>query len=329
MLRPGLAHAALALACACSAPPEAPKPAPPAPAPAPPASEAPPTTAAPAPDELDLPRIPGVSREELIRRQALEPAIGELGAKLEREESATFGGLWIESTSEFRVVVAFTRDGEATLRRHVAGTPLAKETELRAVEHSLAALSKTQQEVGEKLRGLGVPVDSSVDVKQNRVTLMVTDREAFDAALAKAKYTLPKEVVVETIYEPVGDDPPFPVGRDPAVAFPQLRMRSGAMMQALLSGTLTLADNCLRVTSDADKTGHLVIWQADYYLHRKGDALEILDREGKPVARVGERIDLGGGSVPLSPELSGQLKQPVPERCKGPYWVMGELVAAQ
>lgn len=295
-------------------------------APAAPKSDAPtPSPPARVDEPRDLPQIPGVSRDELLRRADMTDAIGDLGAALERDEAATFGGLWIDSGATFRVVVAFTRDGEATIRRHAAGTPFERDIELRTVERSLASLQKTQSDVIAKLRGLGLVFDAGIDVKTNRIVIDTTDRPAFDAALAKSGYTLPAEVVVDTIGEPI-PAPTFPVDPDPAVVFPRLRAPSPSMMQALLQGTLTLKDGCLRVVAPGDPTGHLVLWQPGYYPHGRGDALEILDRTGKPVARVGDSIALGGGELPLAPELTGQLEQPVPKQCGGPYWLMGELV---
>lgn len=288
--------------------------APPASAPAPGPGSAP----APAPTKAGAPADPA----------AVEAAVGELSAKLEAEEAGTFAGLWVEYEPKFHAVVGFTRDGEATLEKHTAGTVLAEPgtIELRTFERTYAGLIATQAAVGEQLAKIGLPVDSMVDVKQNRVELMVTDKPAFDAGLAAAKISLPPEVFVNVTYQPVGDKPPFKVDPDPNVVVPQLRARSNAMMQALMRGTLTLRDGCLRVVGE--EPGHLIIWQTDYFVSRNGEELEVLDREGKVVARVGDVVNLGGGNVPLSDQLKGQLKAPVPEKCVGPYWLMGDISRA-
>jgi hypothetical protein len=67
----------------------------------------------------------GISVDEAVRRFQLQEAIGPLGAQLEANEADTFAGLWLQQEPEFRVVVAFTQDGEATMQPYVAGTPLA------------------------------------------------------------------------------------------------------------------------------------------------------------------------------------------------------------
>ena len=128
-------------------------------------------------------------------------------------------------------------------------------------------------------------------------------------------------------FEPPGDDIPFAVTPDPTVHFPQLRTRSAAFMEALLQGKLAVIEGCLRVAGSGD--GHLVIWQPDFFVNNNEGVIEILDRNGEVVARVGEEIRIGGGEVPLTEELKQLLREPVPEQCGGPYWSMGELVFSE
>ncbi len=55
--------------------------------------------------------------------------------------------------------------------------------------------------------------------------------------------------------------------------------------------------------------------------------IEVLDRNGQVVARVGEQIRMGGGEIPLTAELERQLREPLPKECPGPYWLMGQLAS--
>ena len=50
---------------------------------------------------------------------------------MEANEQPTFGGLWIQHKPEFKAVVAFTRDGEETVRPYIQGTSLADMVEVR------------------------------------------------------------------------------------------------------------------------------------------------------------------------------------------------------
>ena len=61
----------------------------------------------------------GVDLPEAVRRLQAQATIGELGAELEANEQPTFGGLWIQHKPEYKVVVAFTRDGEETVRPYI------------------------------------------------------------------------------------------------------------------------------------------------------------------------------------------------------------------
>lgn len=49
----------------------------------------------------------GISTEEAMRRFKLQDAAGALEADLREKEAATFAGLWLEHTPEFRVIVKF------------------------------------------------------------------------------------------------------------------------------------------------------------------------------------------------------------------------------
>lgn len=137
---------------------------------------------------------PALAQEE---RDALLGSIGLLSAELEVEESATFAGSWVEYEPRFGAVALFTRDGEATIRRHSADPRVAGRIEVRTAEFSLAALMAAQAAVDAELRAIGVVVDSGVDVKRNRVVLYVADPLAFAAMLAGRSVTLPREVIVQ------------------------------------------------------------------------------------------------------------------------------------
>jgi len=235
----------------------------------------------------------GITVDEAISRMRLQDPIGALGAELERLEADTFAGLWIQHEPTYRVVVAFTRNGEKTIGPYVANTPLVDLIEVRTARATLAELRAAQQEAHRLLGGLGLSIASGTNVQENRVELYVTDRSLFDATLNEAGIELPGLVEVVTIYEPLGDEVPFSVTPDPTIHFPQLRARSPALMAALLVGKLVVEDGCLRVFADDGYGGHLVIWQPDYFLK----------------------------------DLRLQLREPLAEQCEGPYWLMGEFAS--
>jgi hypothetical protein len=66
----------------------------------------------------------GVSIDEALLRLELQNSFPELEPQLESNEPATFGGLWIQHEPEYKIVVAFTRDGEKTIARYSDYIPI-------------------------------------------------------------------------------------------------------------------------------------------------------------------------------------------------------------
>jgi len=232
---------------------------------------------------------------------------------LEVLEGDTFSGLWLGGAG---VVVAFTENGEETIKDYlVEGSLLARRITLRTYEVSFNELSSAQHEIHRILDKHGLSVGSYIDVVKNRVVLMVTDAELFNDTLAEAGLTLPEYVVPDIIYKPA-DGPPPGINPDASVHFPQLKTASASYMQALLTGKLTLEDGYLRVHD------RIIIWQPDFFVHNNNGTIEILDKDGKVVGRVGEEIYMGGGEIPMPPE-DKFIKEPLPDDIEGPFWLQG------
>ena len=157
--------------------------------------------------------------------------------------------------------------------------------------------------------------------------LLVASLVGCTAPAGSSPQTSAPAIQLASTYEPLGDAIPFAVTPDPSVHFPPLRTLRAAFMAALLPGKLSVTEGCWRVTGSG--RSHLVIWQPDFFVNNNEGVIEILDRNGEVVARVGEEIRIGGGEVPLTEELKQLLREPLPERCGGPYWSMGELVSSE
>ena len=61
----------------------------------------------------------GTTVDEAKRRLGLQSAIDNLGTALEEGEPDIFGGLWIDNGEDYKVVVAFTSDGDETIASYV------------------------------------------------------------------------------------------------------------------------------------------------------------------------------------------------------------------
>lgn len=267
----------------------------------------------------------GVDVEEAAYRLSLQEPIGRLNACLTSQEKATFAGLWIEHEPSYQVFAAFTRDGEDTLAPYITGTALEDIVNVRNAAVTYEELRAIQAETDQLLKPLKTPFSSGINIQENLVELYITDLEAFDAGVQDHDIALPEHVSVVSIYEPLGDDPPFEVNPVDGIAFPQLKTRSASFMEALLIGTLEVENGCLQVRQEVNDQPITVVWQTDYFLHDNDGSIEILDREGKAVARVGEMIYLGGGEVGGLED--DHLQTPMPEHCSSsPLWLMGEFL---
>ena len=270
----------------------------------------------------------GIDVAEALFRLSLQDTIGRLNARLQSEQSDTFAGLWIEHEPTFRLITAFTRDGEATLAPYIVGTDLVEIVEVRTVALTYRELQALQANINGLLGPTDTSFSSGVNIQENLVEVYVTDLGAFAAGIEAQDIQLPENVRVVEIYEPLGDELPFDVNPDDSIYFPQLKSRSTSFMEALLIATLVVEDGCLRAHQDESNESYTIVWQTDYFLNNNDGLIEMLDREGNVVARVGETIYLGGGEVRQVD--AEQLRAPVPERCAGPkFWLMGEFLPAE
>ena len=109
------------------------------------------------------------------------------------------------------------------------------------------------------------------------------------------------------------------------LAFPTAEPQP-AYPTALLLGRLVERDGCLRVVRGQYET--LVIWPETMSpaTDTKG-RIVVLGDDGAVKAVVGERIEGGGGEIPL--DHLETLGARVPERCRdGPYWLLSDISTA-
>jgi len=147
-----------------------------------------------------------VSLQEAVRRLQLQEPAGELNAVLTVNERDTFAGAWIQHDPEFRIIVQFTRDAEATIAPYIEGGPLADIVEVRTAAVTLADLEAAQAEAVHAVRDLGLPVEAATIVSENQVDLYVTDLAPIDRAVDSGDLQLPDYVEVVEVESLSVDD---------------------------------------------------------------------------------------------------------------------------
>lgn len=146
----------------------------------------------------------GITMDEAQQRFEIREAFSGLDTELENKEPETFAGLWIQHEPVYRIMVAFTRDGEETIKKYVSEN-LTNYVQVLTVKYSYAELLDAQSEVMSALRDLDIPFDSAGYVQENRVEFRVTDRTKIDEAVREGKLKIPECVhiiVVKGLAQP-------------------------------------------------------------------------------------------------------------------------------
>lgn len=152
----------------------------------------------------------GIDLNEALRQLQIQDEIDDLEPALLKQEKDTFAGLWIQHTPQFRIVVAFTHDGEKTIQPYIGNKSWANLLEVRTAEATFTELETAQEASYRMLRKRNIPNDSFIDVVKNRVELHVTDqvKPSLDITLQKENLQLPSHVVVVTVknlFRPTAD----------------------------------------------------------------------------------------------------------------------------
>jgi len=106
--------------------------------------------------------------------------------------------------------------------------------------------------------------------------------------------------------------PFFPVQKDPNPA---------SYMTAELVGELVIEDGCLRVCDD------LLVWPYGFSVSTENGVIYIIDDNGQPIMRVGDKIKLGGGGGEMPSEHIAIYSAELPsDCCSGPYWIVGDVI---
>jgi hypothetical protein len=254
-----------------------------------------------------------------------ENSVGVISAKVEVGEKATFAGLWYQHQPVYGVVVAFTRDAAATLKKYT-NDPLFIPLDRPGPTH--AELYETQKHLSQELERLGAhPVSAGSSITTGRVEFDVTgDLTAFHAAVARGEVKLPSYVDIREPAPLKIAVPPLPAAaQNPVKAFPRVKLRSGGMeLDILRMGVITLKNGCLRTTGDDETPSYVIVWpnEAALDLVSVKGKVQILNRLSGERVTVDERMIFGGNAGLLGDD---SLVIDTSPACPGPYYSMGNF----
>lgn len=276
----------------------------------------------------------GLPHEEAMQRMKFQETIGDIQPILMTDLPDTYGGLWVEQQPEYRIMIALTEGDIETIQPYLADYEWADFVEVRLVNYTLDQLSVDQTIASQAANSVKVPVITAVDVVNNRVELIVGNPDLFLTDLAQAAIDLPESVVV-LANDPERELPDTNHGilleaitTDERAIYLPVQPPSGSSMMALLEGTLVEVDGCLRIEDGHYADGWLVLWPFGSDIRVGDDRIEVINEDGKLVARVGEWMRAGGGAVENTSGMAG-LDEMIPgmpiDGCNGPYWVAATL----
>jgi hypothetical protein len=98
-----------------------------------------------------------------------------------------------------------------------------------------------------------------------------------------------------------------------------------AYPSALATGILSLNDGYLRLEYQGTTDSDMLIWPPGFSIHVQAGTIHVLNKDGNQVARIGDKIQAGGGQVPLV-IVEKYTGQTLPEDCPGPYWLVSEVI---
>ncbi|GJM40333.1 MAG: hypothetical protein DHS20C20_06150 [Ardenticatenaceae bacterium] len=99
-------------------------------------------------------------------------------------------------------------------------------------------------------------------------------------------------------------------------------------MTAAITGELIEVNGCIRIRTNDEPMGYLVIWGPNYSFTTQNNVIEILNGTNQIVASVGQSIHMGGGggaNLPSNIEKT-IFNLPSPSSCPGPFWVGADVV---
>ncbi len=235
-------------------------------------------------------------REVEMQRMQWQETIGDVQPVLMADLPGTYGGLWVEEQPDYRIVIALTEGDIETIRPYLAGYEWADFVEVQPVNYTLEELRADQIVASQAAETVQVLATTAVDIVNNRVELIVGNPGLFYTDLDQAGIELPESVVV-LASDPDGELPDTNRGvmleaiiSDDRLIYLPVQPPSESSMAALMEGTLVEVDGCLRIEDDHYADGWLVLWPFGSDIRVDDDRIEVINRNGQPVARVGERL---------------------------------------
>jgi len=162
------------------------------------------------PEIQEYARDNNIDLDEAVYRFDLmdDTSIDDLEKRLSVQQDETLGGLWFQHQPTFRIVIAFTSNGENTIQSYVNDQPWSHLVQVCSVPVALVELQDLESTTANTLQELGIKFYSDINILEGYVEFNITDQAQFDTARQGAKIELPERVrvfEVDQLIEPEAD----------------------------------------------------------------------------------------------------------------------------
>ena len=94
--------------------------------------------------------------------------------------------------------------------------------------------------------------------------------------------------------------------------------------QDYISGVLGVENGCIRMLGPSPS--HLLIWPDDFTFNSSDDPRAVRDSSGTIRVTVGDEVRFSGRVVTDDSDLAREIATAIPEKCHGPYYLVGDDV---
>lgn len=133
----------------------------------------------------------GIDVDEAVRRLALMDDAGELQAVIKENEEA-YAGSWIQHQPEYKLVYAFTENGEEIMKKYLSeNSSLWSNIKILDFGYSYAELQIIGESLTAAMDAKGAYSDTRIQMKSNRIDMYFFDKETAERVIRQDGIDIP------------------------------------------------------------------------------------------------------------------------------------------
>lgn len=214
----------------------------------------------------------------------------DIAGAVQGEHPDVLAGVWLDNDAGELVVMVPGSDGREVFERLRTEAPEPERVVCMEATHTQDELLDLQRRASERLADTGTPMSSGVDTVRNLLEL------EFEGDLSDAEEALGEladHPAVRLAVPDCAEVVPPPEGATPLPGGGSNCQGMDALFVGVLAGDPSAG--CAWIENEAGEPT-TVVWPRGWSITEDGT---VLDHRGEPRATIGDRVESGGGNVPL------------------------------